>query len=214
LSLSEIEKRTATRAVPTSWNVCNVHELSTKRKEEALMRAIRVLPAVIAVTALLVLCLAFSCQKQGSQGLTEEEAKALMDRYMEIHNESNLALADEIFHPDFVLKTPFMPEPIVGIQALKDAIANVRATFPDFIGTIEEVVVKGDDIWSRYTMTGTNMGPLGDIPATGKKMHVTGMAITRVADGKIIEDQTFWNVLGLYQQLGFTLVPPQAEEME
>ena len=119
-----------------------------------------------------------------------------------------------MFHPEFVLRTPFMPEPIVGIQALKDAIANLRVTFPDFEGKIEELTVKGDEIWSRYTMTGTNTGPLGDLPPTGKKMHVTGMAITRVADGKVIEDQTYWNVLGLYQQLGFTLVPPQVEKGE
>ena len=175
---------------------------------------IRSLPAVTTVAFLLLLCVPFSCQKQRTQGLTEEEAKTLMDRYMEIHNEGTLAIADEIFHPDFVLRTPFLPEPIVGIQALKDVITNLRMTFADFEGTIEEVVVKGDEIWSRYTMTGTNTGPLGDLPPTGKKMHVTGMAITRVADGKIIEDQTYWNVLGLYQQLGFTLVPPQIEEKE
>ena len=84
------------------------------------MRAIRVVPAIIAATTLLLLCLTLSCQKQEAQGLTEEEAKALMDQYMEIHNEGNLALVDEIFHPEFVLKTPFLPEPIVGIQALKD----------------------------------------------------------------------------------------------
>ena len=97
-----------------------------------------------------------------------------------------------------VLRTPFLPEPIVGIQALKDLIANLRVTFPDFKGTIEEVVVKGDQIWSRYTMTGTNAGPLGELPPTGKKMHVTGMAITRVVDGKVVEDQTYWNVLGFF----------------
>jgi hypothetical protein len=38
------------------------------------------------------------------------------------------------------------------------------------------------------------------------------MAITRVADGKIVEDETFWNVLDFYQQLGFTLSPPQPLE--
>ena len=45
-----------------------------------------------------------------------------------------------------------------------------------------------------------------------KKFQITGMAITRIADGKIIEDETYWNVLGLYQQLGFTLNPPQEQK--
>lgn len=37
------------------------------------------------------------------------------------------------------------------------------------------------------------------------------MAITRVVDRKIIEDETYWNVLGLYNQLGFKLLPPQTK---
>jgi predicted ester cyclase len=60
-------------------------------------------------------------------------------------------------------------------------------------------------------MSAINTGPLGDIPATGKKFQITGMAITRIADGKIIEDDTYWNVLGFFQQLGFTLTPLKVE---
>lgn len=163
---------------------------------------------------LLVLCLASGCQQQPTETMTEQEAKALLDRYMEIFNKSNLALADEVFHPEFVLKTPLLPEPLVGIEAFKDLVTNNAVAFPDFNGTIEEVVVKGDRIWSRFTMAGTNTGPLGKLPPTGKKIHVTGMAITRVVDGKILEDQTFWNVLDFYQQLGFKFLPPQVEETE
>jgi len=60
-------------------------------------------------------------------------------------------------------------------------------------------------------MTGINSGNLGNVPATGKKIQITGMAITRILDGKIIEDETYWNVLKFYQQLGFTLSPPKIE---
>jgi hypothetical protein len=37
------------------------------------------------------------------------------------------------------------------------------------------------------------------------------MAMTRLQDGKIIEDETFWNALSFYQQLGFALSPPIVE---
>jgi len=60
-------------------------------------------------------------------------------------------------------------------------------------------------------MSAINTGPLGDIPATGMKFQFTGIGITRIADGKIIEDETYWNVLGFFQQLGFTLTPPIVE---
>ncbi len=164
----------------------------------------------------ILLCFTLSCQKAeevAEEGLTEEEAKVLMDRYMEVVNTSDLALAEEILAPEFELRSPILPEPIVGIEAFKAFITDTAATFTDFQCTIEEVAVKGDDIWSRFTISGINTGPLpGGIPATGKKFHVTGLAITRVVDGKVVKDETFWNVLDMMQQLGFTLTPPQPPE--
>jgi len=171
--------------------------------------SIRLLTKAAFVLTLVLLCFSFSCQKQAKEQITEEEAKVLMDRYMKATNEANLALIDEICSPEFVLHTPAYPEPIVGIEGYKAFVTNTSKVFSDFNCTIEELIVKGDRIWSRFTITGTNTGSLGEIPATGKKFKVSGLAITRVANGKIAEDETFWNVLDLYQQLGFTLIPPK-----
>ena len=176
-------------------------------------RSIRLIKKIIPVVAMVLLCFTFSCQQPVEEGITEEEAKALLDRYLEIFNEGNLALADEILDPEFVLKSPFLPEPIVGIEALKAFVPNNATTFPDFHCTIEEIMVKGDKIVSRFTITGTNTGFLGELPPTGKKVHISAaVAITQVVNGKIVEDETFWNVLDFYQQLGFTLTPPQVDE--
>jgi steroid delta-isomerase-like uncharacterized protein len=164
------------------------------------------------IALVLLLGFTFNCQKQGAKGITEEEARVLLNRLMEIHNEGNLALAEEIFDPEVVLRYPILPEPLVGIDAFKTLMKNTAISFPDFNGEINELIVKGDKIWCRYTITGTNTGPLGDLPPTGKTFRITGLAVTRVVNGKIVEDETFWNVLDLYQQLGFTLTPPQPPE--
>ena len=121
---------------------------------------------------------------------------------------TDTTLAEEILHPDCVLRYPILPEPIIGIDAYKNFLKSTANTFSEFKAVIEEVNVKGDKVWCRYTMTGINTGPMGVLPPTGKKFRVTGMAITKIVDGKIIEDETYWNVLSLYQQLGFTLTPP------
>ena len=158
-----------------------------------------------------VLLLFLACQPIEDQVMTEEEAKVILNQLMETVVNADTTLAAEILHPDCVLRYPVLPEPIKGIDAYKNFTKNIGNTFSEFKTTIEEVNVKGDKIWCRYTMSAINTGPLGDIPATGKKFQVTGMAITRIADGKIIEDETYWNVLGFYQQLGFTLSPPKVE---
>lgn len=158
-----------------------------------------------------ILVLFLSCQPKEDLSLTEQEAKDILNKLMQTVRNVDTTLVDEILHPDCVLRYPLLPEPIKGIDAYKIFIKGTAITFSDFNGVVEEVNVKGDRIWCRYSMSGINTGPLGDIPATGKKFHVTGMAITRIVDGKIIEDETYWNALSLYQQLGFSLSPPIIE---
>ncbi len=157
------------------------------------------------------LVLLISCQPKEEQVLTEEEATILLNRFMETVTNTDTTLAEEMLHPDCVFRYPLLPEPIKGIEGYKYLIKNTAKAFAELDIKFEEVIVKGDRIWSRYTMTGINAGSLGDIPPTGKEFQVTGIAITRIVDGKIIEDETYWNVLGFYQQLGFTLSPPNVE---
>lgn len=158
---------------------------------------------------LVLICSSFSCEQQAKNAFTEKEAKVFMVQYMETMNRADLDLVDEIIAPEYVLRSPFFPEPIEGIEGYKALVTNMSNTFSDFNATIEEVIVKRDKVWGRFSMEGTNTGPLGELPATGKKFHISGLAITRVVNGKIVEDETFWNVLEFYQQLGFTLTPPE-----
>jgi len=158
-----------------------------------------------------LLILFLTCQPTKEQVMTDDEATVLLNRFMETVMNADTTLAEEILHPDCVLRYPVLPEPIKGIDGYKNFIIKTADTFSEFVATIKEVNVKGDKIWCRYSMTGINTGSMGDIPATGKQFQLTGMAITRIADGKIIEDETYWNVLGFYQQLGFTLSPPNVE---
>ncbi len=158
-----------------------------------------------------MLVLFLSCKPKENQQFTEDEAKVILDSFMETVMNADTILAEEILHPDCVLRYPVLPEPIKGIDGYKNFIKNTANTFSEIKATIEEVNVKGDKIWCRYTMTGKNTGTLGDIPATGKNFQITGMAITRILEGKIIADETYWNVLDFYQQLGFTLSPPEVE---
>jgi steroid delta-isomerase-like uncharacterized protein len=152
-----------------------------------------------------------SCQSTKEQVLSDEEATSLLNKLMKTVMNVDTTLAEEILHSDCVLRYPVLSEPIIGVDSYKSFIKNNANTFSNFVATIEEVNVKGDRIWSRYSMSGINSGPMGNIPATGKSFNVTGMAITRVKDGKIIEDETYWNVLGFYNQLGFKLQPPKSE---
>ena len=175
-------------------------------------RAIWMLTKITSVVILLLFCLAVSCQQPVEEAITEEEAKALGDRYIKARNEVNLALLDEIMDPEIVVHDAGYPEDIVGLEALKNYYTGNHKAFPDFYATIDEMIVKGDKIVWLWTITGTNTGPLGDLPPTGRKVRFSGVAIDSVVNGKVVEEWVFFNVLDVYQQLGFTLTPPQVEE--
>ena len=164
----------------------------------------------------LLLCFTLSCQKQGEEGITEEEAKAIGDFYAKARNEVNLALLDEIYNPDVVVHDCSSPEDIIGLEALKEYYSYTHDALPDLHATIGEIIVKSDKIIWVWTFSATNTGsfhtPLGDIPPTGNKVQFSGVAIDRVDEGKIVEEWVYFNVLQVLQQLGFTITPPQSKE--
>ncbi len=164
-----------------------------------------------------LLCFTFGCQQKVEKGITEEEARAVHDRFLEARNTFNLDLLNDVYAEDVVVHDPNYPVDIIGIDALKEYYSNNHKTLPDFHMTIDDMIVKGDRTVVVWTLSGTNTGPLntplGNFPATGKKVQFSGVAIDRFGEGKIKEEWVYFNVLELLQQLGFTLVPPQPPEV-
>jgi len=59
------------------------------------------------------------------------------------------------------------------------------------------------------TAHGKHTGELLGIPPTGERLTMTGIAIRRIANGRLVEHWSQFDLLGLRQQLG--VVPGPAE---
>jgi steroid delta-isomerase-like uncharacterized protein len=132
--------------------------------------------------------------------------KNVVHRIMdEVMNTGNLSVLDEIAHPDVIDHTvpPGMP---AGREGVKAAIAMYRTAFPDMHSVLEDMIVDGDRVATRYTLTGTHQGEFMGIPATGKRVSVSGIDIMRFRDGKITERWAQEDNLGMLQQLGIVEV--------
>jgi steroid delta-isomerase-like uncharacterized protein len=135
-----------------------------------------------------------------------EENKAVTRRVTEeIWNQGNMALLDELFAPNYVNHDPTNPE-VRDLERFKQYVVSVRTAFPDLNITINDLIAEGDKVVTRWTGRGTQKGEFGKIPATGKQVTITGITISRIADGKIVESWWSSDDLGLFQQLG--LIPP------
>ena len=65
---------------------------------------------------ILSLCFTLGCQQPVTEGLTAQEANAILDKILAVYNEGNLELVDEIVAPENKLHNSAYPEDIVGIE--------------------------------------------------------------------------------------------------
>jgi steroid delta-isomerase-like uncharacterized protein len=137
---------------------------------------------------------------------TVEENKILTSREpLEVWNEGNLDLIDEIIAEVFVGHYD-MGNTVQRAAGFSQYASNLLTAFPDFHVTVNELFAENDLVVFQATASGTNLGPFGPIPATGKAWQNTAIVVRRVADGKIAELWQVGDMLSLLMQIG--LVPP------
>jgi steroid delta-isomerase-like uncharacterized protein len=108
---------------------------------------------------------------------------------------------DELVAPDYVGHDPSQPE-LHGPEGVKGFVTTYLSAFPDGRITIDEQLAEGDLVGSRWTGRGTHQGDLMGIPPTGKQVTVSGITVSRLKDGKVVEEWSNWDTLGMLQQLG------------
>jgi steroid delta-isomerase-like uncharacterized protein len=132
---------------------------------------------------------------------TRDANKALMRRFIdEVWNKGNLALADELFHPEHT--SPSAPMLPPGPAGTKMIATMFRTAFPDFHMEITHMAAEDDRVAARFVETGTHQAEFFGIPPTGKTVKFSEMGILRIADGQIVESWYDVDMLGLMGQLG------------
>ena len=119
----------------------------------------------------------------------------------EIWRTGDAKLIDEHMASGYVLHKPptgFPPNR----DGLKAILQAMRSAFPDLRMTVEDVIAEGDKVVQRRVYQGTHKGELFGIPATGKSVNVSQITVSRVADGKFVEEWAETDFLGMLQQLG------------
>lgn len=130
------------------------------------------------------------------------ENKAIVLRSLEeLYNKGNVDLADEFYAAEYVWHNVSGPD-IHGFEGMKEHVAIVRNAFPDIHITADDMIGEGDKVVTRWTIVGTHKGDFAGIPPTGVQVTFTGILISRLEGGKIVEEWENSDVLGLLQQLG------------
>jgi steroid delta-isomerase-like uncharacterized protein len=143
--------------------------------------------------------------------MSTEQNKSTVSRLIEEgYNKHNFKLLDEIFAKDSISHDPSQPNLGRGPDGARESMQLYTTAFPDSKIVIEREVAEGDYVVQHLRTSGTHTGPLGPIPATGKKTNVTGVIISKLQGGKVVETWSLWDQLSLMQQLGVVPMPETA----
>ena len=168
----------------------------------------------------LLLCFIVGCQDNESmaelaefkaQAEVEEQNKELARKWLEAWNKRNFETFKELLAPDFVLYYPSRSTKPRTQEETIEIGKMLQKAFPDINWSMEELIATEDKVIIRVIERGTHEGEYQGIPATGNKYEMSGIWISRIENGKIVEQREDFDLFGLYQQLGYELKPPEVK---
>jgi steroid delta-isomerase-like uncharacterized protein len=103
---------------------------------------------------------------------------------------------------------------VKGKKEIEKGVQMFWKAFPDVKVETKGSWAAGDYVVVEGTFTGTNDGPMGKMPKTGKKVTGQYAEIFKLKDGKITEVWRFRNGLAMAMQLGLLPMPAAGGDMK
>jgi len=151
------------------------------------------------------------CQyKEGQAALDQMETKAALEqqnkdlivKYIQAWNNQDMEVMDGCLDPDFKVYIPSSAEEPMSLEQFREWLKVILTAFPDSHYEVEDIFCERNRICVRWTYSATQQGEYMGMPASGRKVSVSAIEIFRVGNGKILEERTEMDALGLMQQLG------------
>lgn len=123
------------------------------------------------------------------------------DLFNQGFNEGKLEIVGACVCSDVVHSLVGSPD-MHGLEGMKQYIITLRTAFPDLHEQLDEIIAEDDKAVLRGTLSGTHLGVLRDIPATGNKITMPFVTVLHFRNDKISRAWTVLDRLEYMQQLG------------
>jgi predicted ester cyclase len=133
--------------------------------------------------------------------MTTDMMKTIERIPLEVFNRDNFGLIDELVSTNFVEHTP-QPGIAPTRDGFKQSAIALKKAFPDLRYTIEDSIESGDKLVHRLTARGTMQHDYMGMRATGKPATWTEIHIGTFANGRLTEQWSLVDQLGMLVQLG------------
>ena len=130
-----------------------------------------------------------------------ENVKTYQEAWSQFFDERNMEIINnEYFTEDVTVVIP--GDNIIGIEGTKNYYGNFLTGFSDAEFTFVDIFGQGDKLVKHWNFRGTHDGDFFGIPPTGKSLNLYGTTLILMEDGKIKQEQDFFDNLDMLTQLG------------
>ena len=132
-----------------------------------------------------------------------EKNKAIIRCFFDAWNNRQPDAFDDLIAPDVVRHCEATPGVEVrSLEQVKEFLRQDTTVFPDSVQTISLLVAEGNLVaaWTMYE--GTQQGPMGPFPPSGRKAQFNFGAVFRIEGGKIAEWWVTWDNMTILRALG------------
>ena len=140
----------------------------------------------------------------------QQQMRDLVGRYVEAFNQQDVDALDAILAPAFVDHNPLLNGLPAGCEGHKTFAKQVLEALPNLSGNIQDQVIEGNVVISSIAWTCTQPRSSSSIGT----FRITPTHMMRTANGRIVEQWTGFDRLGMLRQLGSQMdgSPKQSRE--
>ena len=132
-----------------------------------------------------------------------DQNKAVIRQFFDAWNSRRPEAFDDLITQDVVRHCDATPDiEARSLGQIKEFLAQDTAIFPDSLQTIKHLIAEGNYVAAWVTYEGTQEGPMGLLPPSGRKAQFDFGSMFRIDSGKIAEWWVTWDNMKILRSLG------------
>jgi steroid delta-isomerase-like uncharacterized protein len=133
----------------------------------------------------------------------EDNVRLARRWFQEVWNEGRMQTVYELFAENGIATGQSeQGEMLRGPKDFAIFVERIRGAFPDIKVMVDDAFGADDRVALRWSATMTHKGDQLGMAATNREVKISGITITRIRNGQIVEGWDNWDRLGLMKQIG------------
>jgi steroid delta-isomerase-like uncharacterized protein len=126
----------------------------------------------------------------------------ILAELMDAWNAHDADRVASFYAPDYIGTDAGEPGQQRGPVSVRQTVQHFLDAFPDLTLLQDQAIICDENAAIQITVRGTHRGSIMNIPATGRRTVIQGVAFLKFEHGRIIQASYLWDVAGFLRSIG------------